>query len=151
MKGFLYRKKKEEAEVKQAPPPRLRQSDFNDIYAQAEEFAKKFTDKSYEDYLRKAGNDADTQLQINPQVVYVDGTQRYEAVFYGEISHMIDEQTEVTYTLPQIVFGRRNRNKDSVMTAARSRRGEVIKYMKAQLMIKIGKEYGDLLGNQEAT
>ena len=153
VKGFLYRKKKEEAEVKQAPPPRFKQSDFNDIYAQAEEIAKKFTDKSYEDYLRKAGNDADTQLQINPQVVYVDGTQTYEAVFYGEISHMIDEQTEVTYTLPQIVFGRRNRNKDQVVAAARTtaRKGQVVKYMKAQLMIKIGKEYGDLLGNQEAT
>ena len=155
IKGFVFRKKKEEAEVKQAPPPRFKQSDFNDIYAQAEEIAKKFTDKSYEEYLMKAGGDVilNDQLQISPQVVYVDGTQRYEAVYYGEISHMIDEQTEVTYTLPQIVFGKRGRNKDQVINVAKSegRKIQVIKYMKAQLMIKIGKEYGDLLGNQEAT
>lgn len=150
VKGFLFRKRKEEAEVKQAPPVKLSFAQQTDIYVQAEEFAKKFTDDSYENFLMNAGNNAQLDKRVE-QVRRENGTIGYDAIFSGTISYMIDEQTEATYTLSDTIVSPRRATSKEASDSGERRRNSVIKYMKAQLMIVIGKNYGDLLGNQETT
>ena len=150
IKGFVFRIKKDEAEVKQAPPVKFSLGEQTDIYVQAAEFAKKFTDESYENFLMNAGNNAQLDKRVE-QVRRENGTIGYDAIFSGTISYMIDEQTEATYTLSDTIVSPTRATGKEASDSGERRRNSVIKYMKAQLMIKIGKDYGDLLGNQEAT